>query len=81
MPEIVADAERMLVPKPGPDQVVLAICGDDGAICWTIGDKATMGEPGIMGALIGCLEDGQRILRERPPTVIGGNSFRTFLTP
>ena len=63
-PAIAADAERMSVPKPGPDQILLAICGADDAICWTIGDKATMGEPGVMGAMVTCLEDGQRVLRE-----------------
>lgn len=54
---------EITVPRPRPDQVVIAITDADGASCWTCCKKADLGEIGSQ--LLPMLEDGQRLVHEQ----------------
>jgi hypothetical protein len=53
------------VPTPGPDEVVIAICGADGARASTVVSRATLSGDGIMPSLLEALEDTQAEVRAR----------------
>ena len=56
---------RVIVPRPGPDQVVIAIVGEDGARASTIVSRATLAEDGLMPELLTYLDATQAEVRAR----------------
>jgi hypothetical protein len=58
-----ADFDRISVPRPRPDQVLLAVTDAAGAWCWTFCPKADLGELGP--GLLAYLEEGQQRVHEQ----------------
>jgi len=56
---------RTVVPRPGPDQVVIAIVGEDGARASTVVSRATLAEDGLMPELLTYLDATQAEVRAR----------------
>jgi hypothetical protein len=55
----------VVVPRPGPGQVVIAITGEDGARAATVVSRATLAEDGIMPGLLAQLDATQAEVRAR----------------
>jgi hypothetical protein len=55
----------VVVPRPGQDQVVIAIVGDDGARASTVVSRATLAQDGIMPGLLAQLDATQAEVRAR----------------
>lgn len=55
----------VVVPRPGPDQVVIAIVGEDLARASTVVSRATLAEDGIMPGLLAQLDAIQAEVRAR----------------
>jgi hypothetical protein len=68
----VAEREMMTLPRPGPDSVLIAVVGEDGAQAWTIGPKEVLGASGVMGPLLEVLGDTQVRVREERTAGRGG---------
>jgi hypothetical protein len=60
-----AQHETMTVPKPRPDQVIIAACAEDGAKAWVVGTKGTLCDPEFLAQLEPLLAEAQDKLRER----------------
>jgi len=70
----VAEAEKITVPRPKPDEVVLAAVDADGAQCWVTFRKDLIPDSDVMRQFAEIMEDGQRLVHERdgvPFTVTG----------
>jgi hypothetical protein len=64
--------QRITVPRPKPDEVLLAITDADGASCWTSCKKAHLGDIGP--SLLPFLEEGQRMVHEQGDGTVGSHS-------
>jgi hypothetical protein len=59
--------EMISVPRPNPDQFVIAICGEDGARAWVTAKTATLLEADWTQLLPGLLAEAQQRLRDEYP--------------
>jgi hypothetical protein len=56
--------ETITVPRPRPDQVVLAAADEDGATCWVTMDKTLAAEDWTGAVIIPLLAEGQKKLHD-----------------
>jgi hypothetical protein len=52
------------VPRPGPDEVLMLVCGADGAICWTTWPRDIVADGDFAAQLVPFLDDAQQTLRD-----------------
>jgi hypothetical protein len=51
------------VSRPEPGEVVIAVCGADGARAWTVSRKETLADEGVMPQILACLAEVQAEVR------------------
>lgn len=57
--------ETITVPRPAPDEVLLAAVDEAGAICWVKVPKAVATDRELLGMMVPLLEEGQQTLHEQ----------------
>lgn len=57
--------ETMTVPRPAPDEVIIAVCGEDGARAWVMGKQGTLGDAEFLAQVEPLLAGAQQRLREQ----------------
>ena len=57
--------ETITIPRPKPDEVVIAITDADGASAWVFCPKGHLADGALLEQFALCLEDGQRLLHEQ----------------
>lgn len=65
-----AEAQKITVPRPKPDELVLAAVDADGAQCWVTFRKDLIPDSDMIRQFAEIMEDGQRLVHER-----GGEAF------
>ena len=51
-------ADKITVPRPAPDECVIAVCTEDGAVAWVKGSKASI--PVLLAQLIPVIEENEQ---------------------
>jgi len=60
-----ADAEFITVPRPAPDEAVIAVCDENGARCYITGKKTTFADGSFLPQILPFLAEGQQNLYEK----------------
>jgi hypothetical protein len=72
--EALMGTETITVPRPKPDEVVLAATDADGAICWITVPKKDLAQDGdLLAQLVPFLAEGQRVLHEQRESAPAGS--------
>ena len=51
-------ADEITVPRPDPDEYVIAVCTEDGAVAWVKGSKGSI--PGLLAQLLPVMEENEQ---------------------
>ncbi len=57
--------DMITIPRPKPDQAVIAVTDADGASAWVTVEKTDLQDGGLLRQMVPILEDGQRLLHEQ----------------